>query len=219
MMTQVYASESRPTYAESEGYTSVDVPMTIATPENFSQYGRFVADFDREEVWITQWPQEGRRPIATGTGHHGGVAEGDYTMAWDGDLLKGHLRAVKHQWIIARKPDDVSSDDRTHALVWDVNYHPDGGQVFYPKDGDAFVALLALPGDEVKLEDFRAFYFDGSVGVQIKPYVWHTGMLPTGNDFTYLDKQGRILACVALNTIEEEGKFLKVPLRREYAQK
>ena len=50
-----------------------------------------------------------------------------------------------------------------------LNYHPDGGQVFFPVERVPFVMLLALPGDDVRLEDFVAFYFDGSIGLQIKP--------------------------------------------------
>ena len=50
-------------------------------------------------------------------------------MCWEGDLLKGHLRAVNHKWTIARRPRDVTDSNRTHCLVWDINYHPDGGQV------------------------------------------------------------------------------------------
>ena len=42
-------------------------------------------------------------------------------------------------------------------------------QVFSPKNGDAFVCLLAPAscGDDIRLEDFVAFYFDGTFGVQI----------------------------------------------------
>ena len=41
-------------------------------------------------------------------------------------------------------------------------------QVFYPTNGGAFVLLLAEPGDDIKPEDFVAFYFDGTCGAQIK---------------------------------------------------
>ncbi len=54
---------------------------------------------------------------------------------------------------------------RDYVLTREANYHPDGGQVFYPEKRAAFVLLLALPGDDVKLQDFRAFYCDGSCGV------------------------------------------------------
>ena len=58
--------------------------------------------------------------------------------------------------------------NRKFVLVREANYHPDGGQVFYPVNENPFVLLLALPGDDIKLEDFVAFYCDGTCGVQIK---------------------------------------------------
>ena len=56
--------------------------------------------------------------------------------------------------------------NRKFVLVREANYHPDGG--FYPVTKKPFVLLLALPGDDIKLEDFVAFYCDGTCGVQIK---------------------------------------------------
>ena len=58
--------------------------------------------------------------------------------------------------------------NRKFVLTREANYHPDGGQVFFPVTKEPFVLLLALPGDDIKLEDFVAFYCDGSCGVQIK---------------------------------------------------
>ena len=57
---------------------------------------------------------------------------------------------------------------RKFVLVREANYHPDGGQVFYPITKQPFVLLLALPGDDIKLDDFMAFYCDGTCGLQIK---------------------------------------------------
>ena len=38
-----------------------------------------------------------------------------------------------------------------------VSIHEEGGQVFYPRDLEPFVALLALPGDDITPQDFVAF--------------------------------------------------------------
>jgi hypothetical protein len=51
--------------------------------------------------------------------------------------------------IAGRLPTGVAFDNRTHVLVREANYHPDGGQVFFPRDKDPFIALLALPGDDI----------------------------------------------------------------------
>ena len=65
-------------------------------------------------------------------------------------------------------------------MTREANYHPDGGQVFFPVTKEPFVLLLALPGDDIKLEDFVAFYCDGSCGVQIKVQNYKTLVDPKG---------------------------------------
>ena len=84
--------------------------------------------------------------------------------------------------------------------------------MFYPRDGDPFIALLALPTDDIKLEDFRAFYFDGTFGVQIHADIWHQPVYPINDQATFLGKQGAVYACVVVDTVEEFGKYLLVPL-------
>ena len=54
-----------------------------------------------------------------------------------------------NHYITGRLPADMKYDNRTYVLVREANYHPDSGQVFYPRDHDPFVALLALPGDDI----------------------------------------------------------------------
>jgi hypothetical protein len=41
------------------------------------------------------------------------------------------------------------------------NYHPDGGQVFFPLDHRPFCIPLALPGDDITPEKFVCFRIDG----------------------------------------------------------
>jgi hypothetical protein len=43
----------------------------------------------------------------------------------------------------------------------------DGGQVFFPRDKDPFIALLALPGDDIKPENFVAFYSTHCAGTRV----------------------------------------------------
>ena len=47
------------------------------------------------------------------------------------------------------------------ALVWRANYHPDGGQLFYPLSGESFVVPLALPGDDITPDKFTGFWCNG----------------------------------------------------------
>ena len=67
---------------------------------------------------------------------------------------------------------------RHRALMWRANYHPDGGQMFFPLENAPFVVPMALPGDDVTPQDFKAFWFDGSKGLYMHPNVWHDGVFP-----------------------------------------
>ena len=195
-----------------------DVPLKIATEEVVRDYGRLVPDFEKEEVWIETWPKQGWREVAPGSGNHGGITEGDYVYDWKDGLLEAKNRAVGMGFTIARVATGVSDSHRTHAVSWEFNYHPDSGQVFFPRNKSPFVALLALPGDDVKPEDFVGLYFDGSCGFQLKPNVWHQAMLPLSNTAEFKNKQGRVFACVPVDMVKEFGMFLRVPLMKEFAQ-
>ena len=155
----------------------------------------------------------GWRQLCPNTGDQGGEVSGDFVYKWVQDQCTAVNNAVGGDYVTGRLPSNVSPSNRTHVLVREANYHPDGGQVFFPANGDAFVALLALPTDDVKLEDFRAFYFDGTFGVQIHADIWHQPVYPIKDEATFLGKQGAVHACVAVDTVDEFGKYLLVPLK------
>ena len=194
-----------------------DVPLILGTEETLQGYGRIVHDFHQEEVWIEQWPQTGTRPVCPGTGKGGGVAEGDFRFQWQGEFLRADNMAVGDAgigFITGRLLKDQSFQTSSHVLVRDANYHPDGGQVFYPKTKSPYVMLLAKAGDDITLEDFVAFYLDGSCGFQIAPNVWHQSPYPIEVEaMDFLNKQSAVFACVITDTVREFGKYLKVPLR------
>ena len=120
-------------------------------------------------MWVEPWPVHGKRPLHPGTGKAGNIVQGRVENHWDGDLCKQTNKSRPDgNYTLGRLAATSSPSNRNHVMCRGLNYHPDGGQVFYPTAGNAFVMLLALPGDDVKLEDFVAFYFDGSCGMQIK---------------------------------------------------
>lgn len=172
-------------------------------------------DFDNEEVEITTWPQPGWRPIDPSTGNQGGIVSGDFIYEWKGDVITASNMAINGHFVTGKLPVNESPSNRTHVLVREANYHPDGGQVFFPQNGEAFVALLALPGDDIKLDDFVAIYFDGSFGVHIHAGIWHQPVYPIGDKAVFNGKQGAVHASVVMDTVTEAGKFLLVPLTKE----
>ena len=80
------------------------------------------------------------------------------------------------------------------------------------RNGGAFVAPLALPGDDLTPDDFVAFYVDGGRGLYIHPNIWHEGVFPLAERARFYDEQGRVHARVSCNVAREFGVFLSVPL-------
>ncbi len=103
--------------------------------------------------------------------------------------------------------------DTSRIYTHKANYHPDGGQFFWPRDRAALMALLAKPGDGVRPEDFVAFYCNGRFGIHIDPNVWHQPVFPLNSAAIFDDHQGRVHACVAIDLVTEFGCYLEVPLR------
>jgi ureidoglycolate lyase/seryl-tRNA synthetase len=195
------------------------VPLTLATPASLRGFGRIVTDFAGESVAITTWPQPGWRPVVAGTGNEGGCVEECFVMAREGEVLHAVNRAVGRHYITGWFADPASASTTRTALdcsrlyTHEANYHPDGGQIFAPRDGAAFVALLAPPGDDVRPEDFVAFYCDGSFGIHIDASVWHQPVFPLAESATFDNRQGRVHACIAVDFVSEFGCYLEVPLQ------
>ncbi|MCB9662855.1 MAG: ureidoglycolate lyase [Alphaproteobacteria bacterium] len=195
------------------------VPLVRATAESLRGYGRLVGDYAAEDVVIVPWPVTGRRPLVPGTGVEGGVVEDVFAMQREGGLLFAHNHAVGRRYLTGWYGDPATASaavepaDLGRVLTHEANHHPDGGQVFAARDQRPFVALLALPRDDVRPEHFVAFWFDGPLGVQILPEVWHQPMFPAGDAQVFDDKQGRVHACVSVDFVGEFGTYLEVPLR------
>lgn len=197
------------------------VPLIVATDESVKGYGCLVDDPDNFEIEITTWPAQGWRPIDEGTGNEAGYVEGIFHGEWEGDILKGKNEAVNGDYILgfSRNPKDASFTEQTcprdQVLLWHMNYHPDGGQLFYPIDNKPFVIPAALPGDDLKPEKVVAFWCDGSKGLYIHANIWHEGIFPVTDQQKFKDRQGRVHARVSCDIGEEFGVYLSVPLTLE----
>ena len=194
-----------------------EVPARIATAESLEGYGVLVSDPDSFELEIVTWPSSGWRSIDRGTGNEGGTTSGTFEFWWEGEVLRGKNNAVDDEYVLgwATNPgvaSRTSTAPSERVLLWHANYHPDGGQLFFPLDGQPFVAPLALPGDDVKPEHFVAFYVDGGHGLYIHPNVWHEGVFPLTDRARFYDEQGKVHARVSCNIANEFGVFLSIPL-------
>lgn len=213
-----------PTYifeaCEKPSLPLVEVPLIQASDEALKGYGYLVDKPEDCKIEITRWPAQGWRPVDEDSGDEGGTTEGIFEGLWKGDVLTGRNEAVGGDYVLgwSRDPQQASSEMQTvpreRVLLWHLNYHPDGGQLFFPLDPSPFVVPLALPGDDLKPDDVVAFWCDGSKGLYIHPSIWHEGIFPVHDRQRFFDRQGRVHARVSADIGTEFGCYLSVPLQR-----
>jgi hypothetical protein len=199
------------------GLRRVVMPVVEATAAALEGYGRLVDDPADCEVEIVQWPARGTRPIDAGTGNEGGTTEGVFVSDWRGDILYGRNDAVGGHYILAyADASELAREDHDRApariLLWHANYHPDGGQLFFPLDNKPFYVPLALPGDDITPEKFVCFRFDGTRGLYIHPDIWHEGVFALSGTQRFFDQQGAVHARVSVDFAREFGCLLEAPI-------
>lgn len=76
--------------------------------------------------------------------------------------------------------------------VWVMERHPRGSQAFMPLGGEAFLILVAPPGDGIEAADLRLFVSNGRQGVNYRHNVWHHPVLALDRvtDFLIVDRGG-----------------------------
>ncbi|MBU3738580.1 MAG: ureidoglycolate hydrolase [Rhodoferax sp.] len=184
------------------------MPVVAATPHLLQGYGRLVDDPQACAVEIVRWPAQGWRPVDEDTGDEAGTTQGVFVSEWQGDVLYGSNEAVGGHYVLAyAQPPEAA--DTTHRrppqrmMLWHANYHPDGGQLFFPLDRQPFMVPLALPGDDVRPEHFVCFWFDGSQGLYIHPNIWHEGVFTLQGRQRFHDRQGAVHARVSIDFARE----------------
>lgn len=213
-----------PTYifeaSEKPSLPTLAVPLLEASDEALKGYGYLVDKPEDCRVEITRWPAQGWRPVDEGTGDEAGTTEGIFEGQWKGDVLTGRNAAVGGDYILGWSCDpqkasmEAATVERREVLLWHLNYHPDGGQLFFPLEPKPFVVPLALPGDDLKPEDVVAFWCDGPKGLYIHPSIWHEGIFPVHDHQRFFDRQGKVHARVSADLGAEFGCYLAVPLQR-----
>ena len=195
----------------------VTMPVVDATPAALDRYGFLVDDPAKCRIEIVRWPAQGSRPVDPDTGDQGGTTTGTFVSEWKGDILYGRNEAVGGHYILAYG-EEPGRADPTHTraprriMLWHANYHPDGGQLFFPLEKKPFLVPLALPGDDVEPAQFVCFRFDGSRGLYIHPNIWHEGVFTTAGTQRFFDQQGAVHARVSVDFAREFGCLLEAPI-------
>ena len=213
-------ADSELAYRPTTGVRRVcDTPLVVATDESVKGYGSLVDDPRAFPIEVVRWPAQGWRPVDENSGDQGGIAEGIFEFWWKGEILYARNNAVGDSYLFAWStwPEEARADGaspvRERALIWRANYHPDGGQLFYPLHGESFVVPLALPGDDVTPESFVSFWCDGRRGLYIHPNIWHGAVVPLDEHAELLDRQGRVHARVSVDFAKEFGCYLASPMQ------
>jgi len=201
------------------GLKRVTMPVVQASAENLKGYGRLVDDPKDCKVEIVQWRAVGTRPVDADTGDQGGTTEGVFVSEWRGDILYGRNEAVGGHYILAyAKAPEIAREDHSQKpgcmMLWHANYHPDGGQLFFPLDRKPFYVPLALPGDDVQPGKFVCFAFSGEQGLYIHPDIWHEGVFGLDGTQRFFDKQGAVHARVSVDFAREFGCLIEAPIPR-----
>jgi hypothetical protein len=193
----------------------VRVPIVEASDATLAGYGRLVNDPDECRIEIVRWPARGARPVDEDSGDEGGTTQGIFVSEWRGDVLYGRNEAVDGHYVLAygAEPAHASTDharDPARMLLWHANYHPDGGQLFFPLENAPYYVPLALPGDDVRPERFVCFRCDGACGLYVHPDVWHEGVFARRGRQRFFDRQGAVHARVSVDFAREFGCLLEI---------
>jgi Ureidoglycolate lyase len=202
------------------GLPTVRMPVIDATDAALQGFGRLVDDPAQCAVEIVRWRAQGSRPVDEDTGDQAGTTEGVFVSEWKGDVLYGRNEAVSGHYILAYGADPAQADEAhslepSRMLLWHANYHPDGGQLFFPLDKRPFYVPLALPGDDIAPAKFICFRFAGDRGLYIHPNIWHEGVFTASGKQRFFDKQGAIHARVSVDFAREFGCLLEARLDGE----
>lgn len=199
------------------GLDRAKIPIVEATAESLQGYGLLISDPEEIEIEIVRWPAQGTRPIDEDSGDEGGTTEGIFISEWKGDVLYGRNAAVDGHYVLGYGIEPTEAEENhsrspESLLMWHANYHPDGGQLFFPQLDKPFLVPLAKPGDDVKPQDFVCFKFDGREGLYIHPNVWHEGVFAIEGEHRFFDKQGAVHARVSVDFPREFKCLLEADL-------
>ncbi|NES21547.1 MAG: hypothetical protein F6K41_22115 [Symploca sp. SIO3E6] len=188
-----------------------EVPLKRLNSKNTQGLGVVFTEFEDVTIELCPWPTQGQRPLIA-QGGYSTVLEEEFKVYWQ----NATMLSAGHQNARGGATGKIVSDRETnskHIMVNWLSAHLDAGEAFIAKNGEPGIFLLAPPKEDVKPEDFVAFYSDGSCGISIHPGVWHTTPISLSKqEVVYKRKQGSIYATIDCVLTKEHNTWLKIPL-------
>ena len=189
---------------------------------------------------IVKWPVQGWRQLDPGTGDEAGTTEGQFKVQWSGDLYLAENLAINTtnnrylDGLGTRYPErateegggvgaeDAESFHGDALFLWMSDYHPDGGQLFFPfgkaEPCPFFVCLgKSSYGDDIKPDQMAAFRVPAGRGIYIHPGTWHNGIYvhKRQGPRTFFTRQGRVHARIGCSWAQEFNTLLRLRLEEE----
>lgn len=227
-----------------KGLEIKDVPLTRAKSNaDLEGYGYLVDNPDdftceKKTFEIVPWPVQGWRKLDPETGDEAGTVEGDFEVEWKGDFFYGKNLAIASvanhylEGILCTDAANATHDEPGYGMteeaanfgnaihLWMTDYHPDGGQLFFPTNPTnpvPFYVCLGLNslGDDIKPTDMRAFEIPAGKGVYIHPGTWHNGVQLNKKygPQRFFTRQGNVHARVSASWASEFNVLLRMPLQ------
>jgi hypothetical protein len=211
-----------------------NIPIVKATNESLKDIGYLITSPDDVTVEngkfdIVSWPTKGWRALDPNTGNEAGTTEGSMEIYWEEDRLYGKNHAIatdSNHYLLgygnlpsqsaSLSNSNISeSSDISAVFIWSSDYHPDGGQLFFPTNGKPFISTLApAVGDDITPDHLTAFYVSEGYGLYIYPGVWHNSVYihPSHSPVSFFGRQGRIHGRISVDWVKEFNTLLRVPL-------
>lgn len=96
--------------------------------------------------------------------------------------------------------------------LFSMERHPLGSQAFMPLDARPFIVVVAPVGEQIALQDVRAFITDGRQGVNYHQGVWHHSLIAPDSParFLVVDRSGPGNNCDVLPIGGANGVLLDI---------
>ena len=165
-------------------------------------------------IEIVRWPAQGWRAVDEDSGDEGGTTQGVFVSQWRGDVLYGRNEAVDGHYVLAYAGEPSRADeshDRVpeRMLLWHCNYHPDGGQLFFPLERSRSTCRSRCRATTCSPSSSYAFASTAGAACTSIPACGTRACSLRSGTQRFFDQQGAVHARVSIDFAREFGCLLE----------